>query len=113
MVLTRPSSKDEMISDYSTPKSVVSIPQNKFGDAVKPKSITGFDNSHNSTIRFSDVKKTHEYGHIINELTSSTFIKSSDILLDLKLDGSDRDYSGFDNQVNPIKPYKYNYKDSG
>lgn len=93
--------------------SIVSIPQNKFGDAIKPKSVVGFDNSHNSTVRFSDKKKTHEYGLLIaNELTSSTFIKSADVILDLKLDGRLRDESGFDNIINNVNPRKYTFTES-
>lgn len=93
--------------------SVVSIPQNKFGDAIKPRSIHGFDNSHNSEIGFSDKKISHEYGLILaNELTSSTYIKGSDILLELGLDGEIQDRSGYGTFVNRVTPHKYTFVES-
>jgi hypothetical protein len=82
--------------------SVVSIPQNKFGDGIKPGSVFVTDNSHypNSTIYLSDQKVTDEYGILIaNELTSSAYIKSSDSVLSLLLDGEFKDYSGYDNRL--------------
>jgi len=82
--------------------SVVSIPQNKFGNGIKPKSVFVSDNSDypNSTIYLSDQKVTDEYGILIaNELTSSSYIKSSDSVLSLLLDGEFKDYSGYDNRL--------------
>ena len=82
--------------------SVVSIPQNKFGNGIKPKSVFVSDNSDypNSTIYLSDQKVTDEYGILIaNELTSSSYIKSSDNVLSLLLDGEFQDYSGYDNRL--------------
>jgi len=82
--------------------SVVSIPQNKFGNGIKPKSVFVSDNSDypNSTIYLSDQKVTDEYGILIaNELTSSSYIKSSDNVLSLLLDGEFKDYSGYDNRL--------------
>lgn len=82
--------------------SVVSIPQNKFGNGIKPKSVTISDNSDysDSTINIQDTKVTDEYGLLIaNELTSSTFIKSSNTILNLSLDGIFKDYSSYDNRL--------------
>jgi len=82
--------------------SVVSIPQNKFGNGIKPKSVFVSDNSDypNSTIYLSDQKVTDEYDILIaNELTSSSYIKSSDSVLSLLLDGEFKDYSGYDNRL--------------
>ena len=94
--------------------SIISIPQNKFGDAIKPKSISGYDDSHNSRIRFTDKKVTNEYGEIlISELTSSTYIKGSDVLLDLKLDGEIKDRSGYDTKINRNNSQTYTFVESG
>jgi len=82
--------------------SIVSIPQNKFGNGIKPKSVTITDNSDYSadTINIHDVKVTNEYGVLIsNELTSSTFIKPSNAVLNLSLDGIFKDYSSYDNRL--------------
>ena len=82
--------------------SVVSIPQNKFGNGIKPKSVLVSDNSDypDSTISLSDQKVDTEYGLLIaNELTSSTFIKSSDVVLNLSLDGQFKDYSSYENRI--------------
>ena len=82
--------------------SVVSIPQNKFGNGIKPKSISVTDDSNypSSTIHINDRKISDEYGILIaNELTSSTFIKSSDVVLNLSLDGFFKDYSSYDNRL--------------
>jgi len=82
--------------------SIVSIPQNKFGNGIKPKSVTITDNSDYSadTINIHDVKVTDEYGVLIsNELTSSTFIKPSNAVLNLSLDGIFKDYSSYDNRL--------------
>jgi len=82
--------------------SVVSIPQNKFGNGIKPKSVTISDNSDypDSTINIHDTKVSDEYGLLVlNELTSSTFIKSSNTILNLSLDGVFKDYSSYDNRL--------------
>lgn len=93
--------------------SVVSIPQNKFGNGIKPKSVSVSDNSDypNSTISLSDQVVDTEYGLLIaSELTSSTFIKSSDVVLNLSLDGEFKDYSSYDNRV---IDGKYTFVDGG
>jgi hypothetical protein len=82
--------------------SVVSIPQNKFGENINPKSVVVIDNSDysDSTIYLHDQKVTDEYGLLIaNELTASTYIKSSDVVLNLALDGELKDYSSYNNRV--------------
>ena len=93
--------------------SVVSIPQNKFGENIKPKSVFITDNSDysDSTIHLHDQKVTDEYGYLIaNELTGSSFIKSSDVVLNLALDGEFKDYSSYDNRV---IDGKYTFGESG
>ena len=93
--------------------SVVSIPQNKFGENIKPKSVFITDNSDysDSTIHLHDQKVTDEYGYLIaNELTGSTFIKSSDVVLNLALDGEFKDYSSYNNRV---IDGKYTFGESG
>lgn len=82
--------------------SVISIPQNKFGDGIKPGSINGFDNSNfpSSSISISDLKIDDEYGLLVaNELTSSTYLNSGDVLLYLDFDGSviDRSFYSAEN----------------
>jgi len=92
--------------------SVVSIPQNKFGDRIKNKSITISDNSNysDSTIYLSDQKLDSDYGLIVaNELTSSTYINSGDVILSLKLDGEFKDYSG---QPNSLISDTYDFEES-
>ena len=82
--------------------SIVSIPQNKFGSGIKQKSVFVTDNSHypNSTIYLHDQKVSDEYGLLLaNELTSSVNIKSSDVVLNLQLDGYFKDYSSYDNRL--------------
>lgn len=82
--------------------SIVSIPQNKFGDRIKNKSVTISDNSDypNPTITLFDQKVNSEYGLIVaNELTSSIYVNSGKLVLDLKLDGVFKDYSGRDNSL--------------
>ena len=63
--------------------SIFSIPQNKFGDFIKAKSVTVSDNSHDSNgIHLFDEKVTDEYGILVaSEQTSSTFITSESIEL--------------------------------
>ena len=93
--------------------SVVSIPQNKFGENIKPKSVFITDNSDysDSTIYLHDQKVTDEYGYLIaNELTGSSFIKSSDVVLNLALDGKLKDYSSYNNRV---IDGKYTFGESG
>lgn len=82
--------------------SVISIPQNKFGDGIKPGSINGFDNSNfpSSSISISDLKIDDEYGLLVaNELTSSTYLNSGDVLLYLDFDSSviDRSFYSAEN----------------
>ena len=82
--------------------SVVSIPQNKFGDGIKPGSVVVTDNSHypSSSIRMYDQKMDDTYGLLItSEQTGSSFIKSSDVVLNLSLDGTLKDYSSYNNRV--------------
>lgn len=82
--------------------SVVSIPQNKFGNGIKPGSVVVTDNSHypSSSIRMYDQKMDDTYGLLItSEQTGSSFIKSSDVVLNLSLDGALKDYSSYNNRV--------------
>lgn len=71
--------------------SVVSIPQNKFGDGIKPGSVSVSDNSNYplTLISLSDLKIDDDYGLLVaNELTSSAYVNSGDVLLYLDFDGS-------------------------
>lgn len=78
--------------------SIVSIPQNKFGDGIKPGSVFVSDSSHypSASIGLHDSKVTDEYGLlVVNELTSSTYVDSGDVLVYLDFDGSVIDRSSF------------------
>ena len=78
--------------------SVVSIPQNKFGDGIKPGSVSVLDNSNYplTLISLSDLKIDDDYGLLVaNELTSSTYMNSGDVLLYLDFDGSVIDRSSY------------------
>ena len=82
--------------------SVVSIPQNKFGDGIKPGSVSVLDNSNYplTLISLSDLKIDDDYGLLVaNELTSSTYMNSGDVLLYLDFDGSvvDRSFYSAEN----------------
>jgi hypothetical protein len=78
--------------------SVVSIPQNKFGDGIKPGSVSVLDNSNYplTPISLSDLKIDDDYGLLVaNELTSSTYMNNGDVLLYLDFDGSVVDRSSY------------------
>jgi len=83
--------------------SIVSIPQNKFGDGIKPGSVYVTDNSHYpyAPINLSDQKVDDEYGLlIINELTSSALINESDTIVKFTFDtGKVIDSSNYQNQI--------------
>ena len=82
--------------------SVVSIPQNKFGDSIKPGSVVVVDNSHypSSSIHLYDQKVTDEYGYLIAaEQTGSTYINSSDSLVYLDFESDTSDKSNFSNRI--------------
>ena len=83
--------------------SIFSIPQNKFGDFIKPKSVTVTDNSHDSnTIHLYDEKFSNEYGLLVaSEQTSSTFITSESIL-----------YLSFENEIKDNSRYRYELRHS-
>ena len=82
--------------------SVISIPQNKFGEYIKPGSVTISDNSNYpaSTITLYDQKVNDEYGVLIaNEQTGSTYIKSTDTLVYLDFESSISDKSNYVNRT--------------
>ena len=83
--------------------SIFSIPQNKFGDFIKPKSVTVSDNSHDSNgIHLFDEKVTDEYGILVaSEQTSSTFITSESIV-----------YLSFENEIKDGSKYRYDLRHS-
>ena len=83
--------------------SVFSIPQNKFGDFIKPKSVTISDNSHDSnTIHLFDEKFSNEYGLLVaSEQTASTFITSESIIS-----------IGFEDDIIDKSKYQYELKHS-
>lgn len=81
--------------------SVVSIPQNKFGDGIKPGSVTITDNSDypSASIHLYDQKVDDEYGLLIaSEQTGSSFIKSSDTVVYLDFESDTSDKSNFVNR---------------
>ena len=83
--------------------SIVSIPQNKFGDGIKPGSVRISDDSNYpfDTINLSDQKIDDDYGIlVINELTSSVFINESDTLVKFTFDNGDiSDSSNYENEI--------------
>lgn len=82
--------------------SIVSIPQNKFGDSIKPGSVSLTDNSNypSASIHLYDKKVTDEYGYLIaSEQTGSTYIKSTDTLVYLDFESDTSDKSNFVNRV--------------
>jgi hypothetical protein len=83
--------------------SVVSIPQNKFGENIKPGSVYVMDNSRGTlsgSIYLSDQKVTDEYGLLIaNEQTSSTFINPSNTLVYLDFEKDTSDKSNYVNRI--------------
>jgi hypothetical protein len=82
--------------------SIVSIPQNKFGDGIKPGSISIIDNSNYpaSAIRLYDQKVDDEYGLLIaSEQTGSSYIKSTDTLVYLDFESDTSDKSNFVNRI--------------
>lgn len=83
--------------------SIFSIPQNKFGDFIKAKSVTVSDNSHDSNgIHLFDEKVTDEYGILVaSEQTSSTFITSESIV-----------YLSFQNEIKDGSKYRYDLRHS-
>jgi hypothetical protein len=88
------------ITLYDT-ASIVSIPQNKFGEGIKPGSVTIIDNSNypSSSISLSDLKVTDEYGILIaNELTSSTYVNTRDVLVYLDFNDNLNDMSNYSSE---------------
>jgi len=88
------------ITLYET-ASIMSIPQNKFGDGIKPESVTVTDNSHypSSSISLSDIKVDEEYGILIaNELTSSAYVNTRDVLVYLDFNGDLNDRSNYSSE---------------
>lgn len=82
--------------------SVVSIPQNKFGNGIKPGSVYVTDNSHfpSASIYLHDQKVDDEYGLLIaNEQTGSTYIKPSDTLVYLNFESDTSDKSNYQNRI--------------
>ena len=82
--------------------SVVSIPQNKFGNGIKPGSVYVTDNSHfpSASIYLHDQKVDDEYGLLIaNEQTGSTYIKPSDTLVYLDFESDTSDKSNYQNRI--------------
>lgn len=82
--------------------SVVSIPQNKFGNGIKPGSVFVTDNSHypSSSIHLYDQKVDDEYGLLIaSEQTGSTYIKPSDTLVYLDFESDTSDKSNYQNRI--------------
>ena len=82
--------------------SIVSIPQNKFGNGIKPGSVFVTDNSHypSSSISLHDQKVDDEYGLLIaNELTGSTSIKASETLVYLDFESDTSDKSNYQNRI--------------
>jgi hypothetical protein len=82
--------------------SVVSIPQNKFGDGIKPGSVVISDNSNypNATIHLYDQKVDDEFGYLIaSEQTGSTQINSTDTLVYLDFESDISDKSNFVNRI--------------
>lgn len=82
--------------------SVVSIPQNKFGNGIKPGSVFVTDNSHypSSSIHLYDQKVDDEYGLLIaSEQTGSTYINSSDTILYLDFESDTSDKSNYVNRI--------------
>jgi hypothetical protein len=83
--------------------SIVSIPQNKFGDGIKPGSVSITDNSHypSASIHLHDQKVDDQYGLlIVNELTSSVSINEYDRLVKFTFDTNKViDDSTYQNQI--------------
>ena len=82
--------------------SVVSIPQNKFGNGIKTGSVYVTDNSHfpSASIYLHDQKVDDEYGLLIaNEQTGSTYIKPSDTLVYLDFESDTSDKSNYQNRI--------------
>jgi len=82
--------------------SVISIPQNKFGENIKPGSVYVTDNSNypSSSIKLHDQKITDEYGILVaNELTGSTYINTVDTLVYLDFESDTSDKSNYVNRI--------------
>ena len=60
--------------------SIVSIPQNKFGEGIKPGSVVVQDNSIGSTIRLTDIQSDNGVGKLIDTHISSSYILSQDCI---------------------------------
>lgn len=89
------------ITLYDT-ASIFSIPQNKFGDFIKPKSVKVTDNSDSTAIDLFDEKVTEEYGLLVaSEQTASTFITSESIL-----------HLPFENSITDESKYKHELRSS-
>lgn len=83
--------------------SIVSIPQNKFGNGIKPNSVTVTDNSHDyATLTLTESKVTEEYGVLYDDdIDHTTFVD----------DKYSKLYLGFQNGTYG-KYWKYNTDDS-
>lgn len=82
--------------------SIVSIPQNKFGDYVKPSSVFITCSSADTTASYyRDVKVSDEYGIIVDEtLDTSTFTNLGNSVVHIGFDRkSTNDLSSFDNKT--------------
>ena len=96
--------------------SIFSIPQNKFGDYIKPKSVTISDNSHDSnTIHLFDEKVDDEYGLLVaTEQTASTFVTTGS-LLHLPFENKIIDKSVYNHSIrtSDLSEFEYTKSDIG
>lgn len=82
--------------------SIVSIPQNKFGDYIKPSSVfITCSSAETSASYYRDVKVSDEYGIIIDEtLDTSTFTNLGNSVVHIGFDRRNtNDLSSFDNKT--------------
>ena len=83
--------------------SVMSIPVNKFGDGIKPGSVSITDNSHypSASIKLVDQKVDDSYGLLIaSELTGSVRLNESNTILKFSFNsGRVSDSSNFQNEI--------------
>lgn len=78
--------------------SIVSIPQNKFGEGIKPGSVVVQDNSIGSTIRLTDIQYDTRRGELADSHISSSYILSQDCIFKLGFQNGILDKPwGFDN----------------
>lgn len=92
--------------------SIFSIPQNKFGDFIKPKSVTVSDNSDSTEIHLFDEKINDEYGYLVaSEQTSSTFITSESILY-LPFESNIVDESKYHHPIKTSNLSEFTYSES-